>query len=242
MNHIHIGGLVQERRNSIANAQELRLSCTSPSIYTSFRYDNSKQKLKYRSVSWLTLSVALMRFGCCSTRNLTMSACSWRTALCKRVRPAISLLQAHRFSPDNLEMVNKSPVRADSCKRLICCWKRGQTPFTFLQFTPQKTPGTKTLKGGRLPVIERIFVTGHCRMRTCAEKQASMFWISNFLTRRVVNKTVNKLEVQRVRYHFGYYGVTSVGSHNAWAFYQIREITGCAGAGNAGNVFPVTVG
>ena len=26
-------GLVQERRNSIANALELRLSCTNPSIY-----------------------------------------------------------------------------------------------------------------------------------------------------------------------------------------------------------------
>ena len=29
----HIGGLVQERRNSIANALGLRLSCTNPSIY-----------------------------------------------------------------------------------------------------------------------------------------------------------------------------------------------------------------
>ena len=28
----HINGLVQERRNSIANAQKLRLSCTKPSI------------------------------------------------------------------------------------------------------------------------------------------------------------------------------------------------------------------
>ena len=33
-NHGHyIDGLVQERRNSIANALELRLSCTNPSIY-----------------------------------------------------------------------------------------------------------------------------------------------------------------------------------------------------------------
>ena len=29
----HMDRLVQERRNSIANAQELRLSCTNPSIY-----------------------------------------------------------------------------------------------------------------------------------------------------------------------------------------------------------------
>ena len=28
----HFDGLVQERRNSIANALELRLSCTNPSI------------------------------------------------------------------------------------------------------------------------------------------------------------------------------------------------------------------
>ena len=31
---LHIDGLVQERRNSIANALELRLPCTNPSIYT----------------------------------------------------------------------------------------------------------------------------------------------------------------------------------------------------------------
>ena len=29
----YFDGLVQERRNSIANALELRLSCTNPSIY-----------------------------------------------------------------------------------------------------------------------------------------------------------------------------------------------------------------
>ena len=31
-NNYNIDGLVQERRNSIANALELRLSCTNPSI------------------------------------------------------------------------------------------------------------------------------------------------------------------------------------------------------------------
>ena len=30
----HINGLVQERRNSIANTLELRLSCTNPSIFS----------------------------------------------------------------------------------------------------------------------------------------------------------------------------------------------------------------
>ena len=32
MNYEHIDGLIQERRNSIANALELSLSCTNPSI------------------------------------------------------------------------------------------------------------------------------------------------------------------------------------------------------------------
>ena len=31
---LDIHGLVQERRNSIANALELRLSCTNPSIWS----------------------------------------------------------------------------------------------------------------------------------------------------------------------------------------------------------------
>ena len=31
--HLSIDGLVQERRNSTANALELRLSCTNPSIW-----------------------------------------------------------------------------------------------------------------------------------------------------------------------------------------------------------------
>ena len=34
-------GLVQERRNSIANAMELRLSCTNPSICTLFQDPSS---------------------------------------------------------------------------------------------------------------------------------------------------------------------------------------------------------
>ena len=32
----HVDGLVQERRNSIANTLELRLSCTNPSMYRLF--------------------------------------------------------------------------------------------------------------------------------------------------------------------------------------------------------------
>ena len=37
----HINGLVQERRYSIANALELRLSCTNPSIYVSLNLNES---------------------------------------------------------------------------------------------------------------------------------------------------------------------------------------------------------
>ena len=35
---MYIDGFVQESRNSIANAQELRLSCTKPSIYYWTKY------------------------------------------------------------------------------------------------------------------------------------------------------------------------------------------------------------
>ena len=35
----HLDGLVQERRNCIANAMELRLSCTNPSVwFLNFHY------------------------------------------------------------------------------------------------------------------------------------------------------------------------------------------------------------
>ena len=33
MKYLHLDALVQERRNSIANALELRLSCTNQSVY-----------------------------------------------------------------------------------------------------------------------------------------------------------------------------------------------------------------
>ena len=44
----HIDGLTQKRRNSIANALELRLSCTNPLIYA--------------SVSWVIIG---LESGCC---------------------------------------------------------------------------------------------------------------------------------------------------------------------------------
>ena len=34
--NVHVDGLVQERHNSIANALELHLSCTNPSMYCEF--------------------------------------------------------------------------------------------------------------------------------------------------------------------------------------------------------------
>ena len=39
--HNHFDGLVQERRNSIALAMELRLSCTNPSILTHWPLEDS---------------------------------------------------------------------------------------------------------------------------------------------------------------------------------------------------------
>ena len=42
---LHTNGLVQERRNSIANALELRLSCTKPSIQP----DNNKVEYRCNS-------------------------------------------------------------------------------------------------------------------------------------------------------------------------------------------------
>ena len=43
----HIDGLVQDCSNSIANALELRLSCTNPSIYN---YDHLKAKLSCKHI------------------------------------------------------------------------------------------------------------------------------------------------------------------------------------------------
>ena len=40
MNHGHLDGLIQERCNSIANALELHLSCTNPSICDAFVHAN----------------------------------------------------------------------------------------------------------------------------------------------------------------------------------------------------------
>ena len=40
---VHIAGLVQERRNSIANALELRLSCTNPYIFELDQNDSTQE-------------------------------------------------------------------------------------------------------------------------------------------------------------------------------------------------------
>ena len=60
-NAAHFNGLVQERRNSIANALELRLSCTKPSIYPiagvarDLLMWRPKHSRKTRSISWLLM-------------------------------------------------------------------------------------------------------------------------------------------------------------------------------------------
>ena len=50
MNIFHIGGLVQKRCNSIANALELRLSSTKPSILC-YEYDICSNSSKIQQIS-----------------------------------------------------------------------------------------------------------------------------------------------------------------------------------------------
>ena len=62
----NIDGLVQERRNSIANALELHLSCTNPSTYSSLmraRYDTSF--MNSVSVTCSTFSLSLLCYMQC---------------------------------------------------------------------------------------------------------------------------------------------------------------------------------
>ena len=59
-------GLVQERRNSIANALELRFSCTNPSIYSSCRLFQTFDKL-----------TAIMRLNGCQVACIEFSFLPW---------------------------------------------------------------------------------------------------------------------------------------------------------------------
>ena len=64
---MHIDGLVQERRNSIANTLELRLSCTNASKgeFPSKKKDNQSAKLPPAgSPQIITLSFGLVKTGC----------------------------------------------------------------------------------------------------------------------------------------------------------------------------------
>ena len=55
----HINGLVQERRNSIANALELHLSCTNPSIQSVFNINMFYNKRKSHSSDGYKISISL---------------------------------------------------------------------------------------------------------------------------------------------------------------------------------------
>ena len=57
--HLHIDGLVQERRNSIANAPELCFSCISPSIYA-IKLDMSTARRRLKSPQSLSGTSAHM--------------------------------------------------------------------------------------------------------------------------------------------------------------------------------------
>ena len=64
----HIDGLVQERCNSIANAMELRLSCTNPSIYASL------SRKKFNSFGAVTASLSCAKFYNDNYKNMRVRA------------------------------------------------------------------------------------------------------------------------------------------------------------------------
>ena len=52
---LDINGLVQERRNSIANALELRLSCTNPSIWYGWSFTTLNIRYKQRTSQGMSI-------------------------------------------------------------------------------------------------------------------------------------------------------------------------------------------
>ena len=54
---LDINGLVKERRNSIANALELRLSCTNPWICKLAKYDTNMSQTAYHQVSNISRTI-----------------------------------------------------------------------------------------------------------------------------------------------------------------------------------------
>ena len=92
---IHIDGLVLERQNSIANALELRLSCTNPSIYqrkldesTARRHLKSPRSLSGRSLH-LTLVIKWSRSHMTLKIQISMS---WpRSNPLSHLRPRVQI-------------------------------------------------------------------------------------------------------------------------------------------------------
>ena len=57
----HVNGLVQERRNSIANALELPLSCTNPSIFEQDMFHTNHDKVIIVGVLFVSQNALLFK-------------------------------------------------------------------------------------------------------------------------------------------------------------------------------------
>ena len=101
---LHIDGLVQERRSSIANALQLRLSCTNPSIWP-VHYMN-KDLHKIRTTNFFARQLV--------NRNTSLSRMTC-TGFCRIYRNLAKvgvtfLLQGHRFTEENpIKNITLSP-------------------------------------------------------------------------------------------------------------------------------------
>ena len=73
--------LVQERRNSISNALELRLSCTNPSKWKHFLHADFHVSLMFtRTTFWTNTRVAgELRFHCLWFKHFSRPTCMWNS-------------------------------------------------------------------------------------------------------------------------------------------------------------------
>ena len=79
---VHVDGLVQERRNSISNALELRLSCTNPSKWKHFLHADFHVSLMVaRTIFWTNTRVAgELRFHSLWFIHFSRPICMWNCA------------------------------------------------------------------------------------------------------------------------------------------------------------------
>ena len=82
--YLHIDGLVQERRNSIANALELRLYCTNPSLWSQDLGDGH-DVWRWYQVSMLLWCMMMIFHGGCVL--LDPHAATWPATYCRATIP-----------------------------------------------------------------------------------------------------------------------------------------------------------